>query len=93
MLKLGYNEATCLKNFNLEDDLMLSEKYGYDYIEMRLDFLKEYFKTHTIDDLNAFFKRSHVKPYALNSIEDINFNSPDEWQQLRVVGLEKLSVL
>ena len=44
MLKLGYNEATCMKKSSVEMDLELCEKYGYDYIELRLDMLKEYFK-------------------------------------------------
>ena len=44
--------------------------------------LKEYFKTHTIDDLKAFFAKSHLKPFAFNSIEDINFNTPAQWEKL-----------
>ena len=47
MLKLGYNEATCKENSTVENDLLLCEKYGYDYIELRLDMLQEYLKTHT----------------------------------------------
>lgn len=82
MLKLGYNEATCKENSTVERDLELCEKYGYDYIELRLDMLKEYFKTHTIDDLKAFFAASRVKPFAFNSIENINFCTPEEWEAL-----------
>ncbi|MGM9612093.1 MAG: sugar phosphate isomerase/epimerase, partial [Butyricicoccus sp.] len=82
MLKLGFNEATCKENSSVERDLELCEKYGYDYIELRLDMLKEYFKTHTIDDLKAFFATSHLKPFAFNSIEDINFNTPEQWDKL-----------
>lgn len=82
MLKLGFNEATCKQNSSVERDLELCEKYGYDYIELRLDMLKEYFKTHTIDDLKAFFAKSRLKPFAFNSIEDINFNTPAQWEKL-----------
>ena len=82
MLKLGFNEATCKENSCVEKDLELCEKYGYDYIELRLDMLKEYFKTHTIDDLKAFFAKSHLKPFAFNSIENINFCTPEEWKEL-----------
>ena len=82
MLKLGFNEATCKENSSVENDLILCEKYGYDYIELRLDMLKEYFKTHTIDDLKAFFANSHLKPFAFNSIENINFCTPEEWDAL-----------
>ena len=44
--------------------------------------LKEYFKTHTIEDLKAFFAKSHLKPFAFNSIEDINFRTPEQWEKL-----------
>ena len=80
MLKLGYNEATCKENSTVEKDLALCEKYGYDYIELRLDMLKEYLKTHTVDDLKAFFAKSHLKPFAFNSIENINFCNEQEWK-------------
>lgn len=82
MLKLGYNEATCKENSTVENDLLLCEKYGYDYIELRLDMLQEYLKTHTVDDLKAFFAKSHIKPFAFNSIENINFCTPEEWAKL-----------
>ena len=82
MLKLGFNEATCKENSTVERDLALCEKYGYDYIELRLDMLKKYFETHTIDDLKDFFAASHVKPFAFNSIENINFCTPEEWEAL-----------
>lgn len=82
MLKLGFNEATCKENSSVEKDLLLCEKYGYDFIELRLDMLKEYFKTHTVEDLKAFFAESHLKPFAFNSIENINFCTPEEWEQV-----------
>lgn len=82
MLTLGFNEATCKENSSVERDLELCEKYGYDAIELRLDMLKEYLKTHTIGDLQQFFASSHLKPFALNSIEDINFNTPEQWEKL-----------
>ena len=82
MLKLGFNEATCKENSTVERDLALCEKYGYDYIELRLDMLKAYFENHTVDDLKAFFASSHLKPFAFNSIEDINFNTPEQWDKL-----------
>lgn len=82
MLKLGYNEATCKENSDVARDLELCEQYGYDFIELRLDMLQEYFKTHTIDDLKAFFAKSRLKPFAFNSIENINFCTPAEWDAL-----------
>ena len=80
-MKIGYNEATAMKKSNLELDLKYCEKYNYDYIEIRLDMLQDYLKTHTVDDLKAFFKGSHLKPYSFNSIEDINFCTEEEWKE------------
>jgi len=80
-MKLGYNEATAMKKSSLEKDLELCERYGYDYIEIRLDMLKEYLKSHTVDDLKKFFEKSHLKPYAFNSIEDVNFCTENEWKE------------
>lgn len=82
MYQLGFNEATCKENSTVEQDLLLCEKYGYDYIELRLDMLKEYLKDHTVEDLKGFFAKSHLKPFAFNSIEDINFRTAEEWEEL-----------
>jgi 2-keto-myo-inositol isomerase len=81
-MKLGLNEATCMKRSSVENDLRLCEKYGYDYIELRLDMLKDYFKNHTVKDLVSFFASSRLKPYAFNSIENINFCDKAAWQKL-----------
>ena len=72
-MKIGYNEATAMKRSNLKTDLELVEKYGYDYIEIRLDMLNDYLNCMKISDLSAFFQNSNVKPYALNAIEEMNF--------------------
>ena len=82
MLKLGYNEATCKENSTVERDLALCEKYGYDSIELRLDMLKDYLHTNTVEDLKAFFAKSHLKPFAFNAIENINFCNEQEWKEL-----------
>lgn len=82
MLKLGFNEATCKENSNVRRDLELCEKYGYDHIELRLDMLKEYLKYNPISELKEFFSKSRIKPFALNSIENINFCSEKEWAVL-----------
>lgn len=81
-MKLGFNEATCMKRSTVEQDLTLCEKYGYDYIELRLDMLADYFTRKTVKDLQSFFASSRIKPYAFNSIEDINFCNSGQWQKL-----------
>lgn len=68
-MKLSFNEATTLKNSNLEKDLELCEKLGYDYIEIRAeDKLPEYLQHHSIEDLADYFRTRHIKPLALNAL-------------------------
>ncbi len=81
-MKLGFNEATCMKRSTVEQDLELCEKYGYDYIELRLDMLTDFLERRTIKDLEFWFASHRIKPYALNSIENINFRDSVQWQKL-----------
>lgn len=74
-MKIGFNEATFIGNSTLEQDLVLGEKHGFDYIEIRtMDKLPEYLKTHTVEDLAAFFKTHKIKPLAFNTLYPITFN-------------------
>ena len=43
-MKLGFNEATALecKGQSLLADMEMCEKYGFDYIEIRFDCVREY---------------------------------------------------
>ena len=75
-MKIGFNEATAMKKSNLETDLLLAEKYKFDYIEIRLDMLHEYLEKHRIKELESFFANSRLKPFAFNAIEEINFLDP-----------------
>lgn len=81
-MKLCYNQATTMRNSTLEKDLVLCEKYGYDLIEIRLDKLREYLESHSIDDLKAFFAGSHLKPFAFNALESAMFADEKHWKFL-----------
>ncbi len=67
-MKISYNEACSLHCSTLEKDLILAEKNKFDFIEIRLDQLKEYMKTHSIDELVNFFASSTIKPHAFNAL-------------------------
>ncbi|RYM04987.1 2-keto-myo-inositol isomerase [Sporolactobacillus sp. THM7-7] len=72
-MKLCFNQATTLKNSTLEKDLVLCEKHGYDYIEIRtMDKLPEYLKKNSMKDLADFFAKQHIKPLALNALVFFN---------------------
>ncbi len=87
-MKLGFNEATTIGNSTLEKDLVIGEKLGYDYIEIRtMDKLPEYLDTHTVEDLAAFFKTSKIKPLAFNTLYPVTFN--DEAGEQKIVDTLK----
>ena len=82
-MKLCFNEATTLKNSTLEQDLVLCEKAGFDYIEIWICQLEKYLQHNKLDDLISFFAKSTIKPFALDSFEDILFCTDTEYAKLR----------
>lgn len=76
-MKLGFNEATALgcREQTLAADLEACEKYGFDFIEIRFDCLKEFLKKHALNELADWFKGHKLKPYAYNTL--IFFNQRD----------------
>ncbi len=67
-MKISYNEACSMNCSTLEQDLILCEEAGFDYIEIRLDKLSEYLQNHTLQDLRSFFDVSNLKPATINAI-------------------------
>lgn len=65
---ISYNEACSLGCSTLEQDLILCEKAGFDYIEIRFDLLMEYLRTHSVEQLAVFFDSHHIKPHAFNAL-------------------------
>lgn len=83
MMKLGFNEATCMRNSTLAQDVALAELFGYDYIEIRLDMLQDWLQEHTLEELAETFAASHLKPWGYNSLEDITFCDAERWEEKR----------
>ena len=81
-MKTCFNQATTLNNSTLLKDLELCEKHGYDYIEIRLDKLREYLQLHTVKELAEFFEKSQLKPYAFNALEFIIFRDEAGYAQI-----------
>ena len=81
-MKICFNQATTMKNSTLALDLELCEKAGYDFIEIRLDKLRDYLETHTVADLAGFFASSNLKPYSFNALEFINFRDAAGYQEI-----------
>ena len=84
-MKIGFNEATALqcKGQSLIADLEMCEKYGFDYIEIRFDCVKDYLlEGHTLEELADWFKHHHLKPWAYNTL--IFFNQRDDFGQREI---------
>lgn len=75
-MKIGYNET--LDKNTLADDLELCSKYGYEYIEIRIDNLRKHLETHPIGELREYFRTGSVKPLSLNAIDGINFLTEEQ---------------
>ena len=84
-MKICFNET--LDASSLENDLILCEKYGYDSMEIRLAYLKDYLEEHSMDELKQYFATHNIKPYGYNSIENVNFCTPEEWEQRKELFL------
>jgi 2-keto-myo-inositol isomerase len=80
-MKLCFNQATTMKHSSLEKDLMYCEKYGYDFIEIRIDKLKEYLTRHSAEELAGYFKKSKIKPFAFNGLEEFSYRAPDAFKE------------
>lgn len=80
---LGYNEATSMKRSTLEEDLKYVKKYGYDCIELRMDKMDVFLETHTLDELIKLIGSTGVQPYAINSLEHVNLNTPEEFEVIK----------
>lgn len=67
-MKIAYNVSCTLPNATLEQELELCQAAGFDAIELRIDKLRAYLQTHTRDELQSFFRKSTLQPYAIAGI-------------------------
>lgn len=82
-MKIAFNQATTMKYSTLALDLNYCEQHGYDLIEIRMDKLKEYLQTHSVQDLKAFFDQHRIKPFAFNALEFITFRDEAGFRQIK----------
>jgi len=86
-MKICFNQATTMKHSNLALDLEFCEVCGYDFIEIRLDKLREYLLNHSVQELFGFFANANLKPYSFNALEFINFRNKAGFNEIKE-GLE-----
>lgn len=79
-MEVCYNET--MKKSNLELDIMLCKKYHYNSIEIRIEYLQDYLKTHDVAELKAVLAANGIRPLAFNSVDDINFCTASQWSYI-----------
>lgn len=67
-MKLSFNESTAKGCSTLAQDLEICNDVGFDFIEIRLDMLRDYLRTHTERELKEFFDNHRIQPHAINAL-------------------------
>lgn len=62
-MKICYNET--LARSTLADDIILCGKYGYDSIEIRIEYLQKYLEDHTVEDLKRLLSAKYPSPLEI----------------------------
>ncbi len=75
-----YNET--MDKSNLLMDMELCHKYGYDSIEIRIEYLWDYLKTHSVSELKETLEKNGLSPLAFNSVDNINFCNETQWKEI-----------
>jgi len=80
---IGLNGATTMKNADLVTDIYLAEKAKYDLLEIWKAKLNDYLSQKDLASLVNLFAGARIKPYAINSIENITFRNKEEFSQVK----------
>ena len=80
---IGLNGATTMKNADLVMDIELAEKTGYDLLEIWKAKLNNYLNEKSLTNLLSLFTGLKIKPYAINSIENITFRNKEDFEQIK----------
>ena len=78
---LGFNGATTMKA-DLPADIAAASTAGFRALEIWAAKLDRYLEEHSLDELNALFRKHNLRPASINSIEFITFRSPEEYGQI-----------
>lgn len=80
---IGLNGATTMKNADLFTDIYLAEKAEYDLLEIWKAKLNDYLSQKDLTSLVNLFAGAKIKPYAINSIENITFRNKEGFGQIK----------
>jgi 2-keto-myo-inositol isomerase len=82
MMKIALNGATTM-HADLSTDILAAAAAGYDYLEIWYAKLYRYLESKTTADLATEFESAGIKPYAINSIENITFGPIPAYAQVQ----------
>lgn len=74
---LALNGATTMKA-DLATDIRAAARAGFDLIEIWAAKLREHLKHHSARELKQLLDRHNVRPYSINSIEQVTFRPPEQ---------------
>ena len=78
---IGYNQATSMKPSDLETDISMCKKYGFEGLEMQTDLMDVYMQNHSLEDLKNLFADSGVKALPINAFCDFNILNDENTQR------------
>jgi len=79
---LGLNGATTMKA-DLETDIRVTAEAGYGFLEIWAAKLSDYLQRKSIAELKQTLSASGVHPLSINALENITFQSPDRFEQIK----------
>jgi 2-keto-myo-inositol isomerase len=86
VMQIGFNGASTMKT-DLVGDIRAASRAGYDLVEIWAKKMDAYLSDHSVKDLKEVFRKSRVKPLAINSVEFITFNA--SWEKTNTMTLIK----
>jgi 2-keto-myo-inositol isomerase len=87
-MRLALNGATIMRS-PLEDDVDIAAESGYSALEIWAGKLDAYFRPHSLEALSSRLHARGVRPWCINSIEDITFRDREGRRKL-VEELDRL---
>lgn len=78
---LGLNTST-IWTTGLEKSIEVTEKAGFEVLELRIPLVKKYLETHSLADLKSLFHGRVVSPLSLNAIEGFNSSSDQAFSEI-----------
>ncbi len=81
-MKIALNGATTMRA-DLETDIRAASAAGFDLIEIWASKMREFLKTHSIEDLKNLLAENNIEPYSINSIEHITFINAEDYAKIK----------